>query len=128
MNSTVEQIRILIERINRAWQTGHTDQLRDLFHHEMVIVGPCFQPLCRGREACVESYREFVANATVHEYCASDLKIETWGSTAVGTYAWSMTYEKVGERSRETGTDQFVFGQEEERWLALWRYVHFDPA
>ena len=36
--------------------------------------------------------------------------------------------ERGGKRSRGTGPDQFVFGRENGKWLALWRYVHSESA
>jgi ketosteroid isomerase-like protein len=92
------------------------------------MVSPGFQEMLRGRVACVESYREFAANAKVHDYTESDLKIAVWGDTAVCTYAWSMTYQRDGEQSREAGTDQFVLSREGKKWLAVYRYIHFAPT
>jgi uncharacterized protein (TIGR02246 family) len=125
MNPDTEQIRTLVEDINKAWRLGRVDQLHEFFHPDMVIVGPGYQEACRGRFACVESYREFAANARVHEYTESDFKIGVWDETAVCTYAWIMTYERGGKQSRETGTDQFVFSRRSGRWVALWRYINF---
>ncbi len=128
MNSQSETIGRLIQDINKAWKSGRSDQLHDFFHADMVIVGPGFRELVRGRAACVESYREFAANAKVHDYTESDFKISMWGDTAVCSYAWSMTYERAGEQSRETGTDQFVFCRQGDTWLAVYRYIYFEPA
>jgi uncharacterized protein (TIGR02246 family) len=55
----------IVQRINRAWQDGDAESLIELFHHEVVVVHPRFEGRTRGREACVASYREFAANATV---------------------------------------------------------------
>jgi hypothetical protein len=81
---TVALIRRLVDQINCAWKSGHTDELRDLFHPEMVIVGPGFQLMCRGQEACVASYRDFIAGAAVREYSESQWTVEAWSGTAGG--------------------------------------------
>ena len=128
MNSHNKEIERLIRDINQAWKSGHAEQLHNFFHPDIVMAGPGFQELVRGRDACVESYREFAANAKVHEHIESDFKIGVWSDTAVCTYAWSMTYERAGEQSREKGTDQFVFGREGDKWLAVYRYIYFEPV
>jgi uncharacterized protein (TIGR02246 family) len=128
MNLHHEEIGRLIRHLNEAWKSGRTDQLNDLFHTDMVMVGPGFQELVRGRAACVESYREFAANAKVHDYTESDFKIGVWGDAAICTYSWSMTYERAGEQSRETGTDQFVLSRQADKWLIVYRYIYFEPT
>jgi hypothetical protein len=128
VNPYTQEIRNLVESINQAWKQGLTTQLREFFHPDIVIVGPGFQEIVRGQAACIESYREFSTNAKVHDYIESDFKIEVWDDTAVCTYAWTMTYERAGERSRETGTDQFVFSRQHGKWLVVWRYIYFEPA
>ena len=128
MNSHNEEIGRLIRDINLAWKSGRTDRLHNFFHPGMVMVGPGFQELVRGRDACVESYREFGANAKVYEFTESDFKIGVWGDTADCTYAWSMTYERAGRKSHEVGTDQFVFSRQGDKWLVVYRYIHFEPT
>jgi uncharacterized protein (TIGR02246 family) len=128
MNPDTEEIGRLVRNINEAWKQGRAEQLHDFFHRDIVMVGPGYQELLRGRAACVESYREFGANAKVHDHTESEMKINVWGGTAVCTYKWVMTYERAGERSRETGTDQFVFTREQGKWLAVYRYIYFEPA
>ena len=42
--------------------------LNQYFHEDMVIRGPDFQELCRGKAACVKSYQEFLVQATIKDY------------------------------------------------------------
>jgi len=125
---SAEEICQLVQRINQAWRTGHPEQLEEFFHPDMVITGPGYQVMGRGRTACIDSYRQFAATATIHEYSESNFKTEVWGDTAVCTYTWTIDYETAGRRSRETGTDQFVFGRQASQWLALWRCVNLGPV
>jgi ketosteroid isomerase-like protein len=117
-----------IERINDAWRTGRVDDLRALFDSDMVIVGPGYQVLARGADACVASYRDFLRASVVHEYRQSDVTIHQSGPVAVATFGWEMEYEQGGRRSRERGTDLFVLRQEGDGWRAVWRAVTFEPA
>jgi ketosteroid isomerase-like protein len=117
-----------LEWINESWRSGQMDRLADAIHPDMVIVGPGYQELARGRDACVASYRAFLSSAIVRAYRESDLTVRVWGNVAVATYAWEMDYEQGGRLHREKGTDLFVFERAGERWLAVWRAVTFSPV
>lgn len=118
----------VVARINDAWRTGRTDDLADYFHPDMVIVGPGFEVLARGADACVASYRDFLRVSVVHEYRESKLTVRETDGVAVATYSWEMDYEQTGKRSREAGTDLFVLRRHGESWRAVWRAVTFGAA
>jgi ketosteroid isomerase-like protein len=103
MNPDTEEIGRLVRNINEAWKQGRAEQLHDFFHRDIVMVGPGYQELLRGRAACVESYREFGANAKVHDHTESEMKINVWGGTAVCTYKWVMTYERAANAAARRG-------------------------
>lgn len=117
-----------IARINDAWRTGRVEDLRAVFDPGIVIVGPRYEVLARGADACIASYRDFLRASVVHHYRESAVSIHEAGPVAVATFAWEMEYEQGGRRSRETGTDLFVLRREGEAWQAVWRAVAFDPA
>lgn len=120
---TKEQIRRILKKINDAWVTGHPEALEDYFHQDMVIVRPGFGARGTGRRACVESYREFISHATIHQFKESDHHIDLWGDTAVVTYRFQLEYQMAGEEHRDSGVDLFVFTREKGRWLAVWRTI-----
>jgi hypothetical protein len=117
-----------IARINDAWRTGLVEDLRPLFDPGMVIVGPRYEVLARGADACIASYRDFFRASVVHQYWESAVAVHEAGPVAVATFAWAMEYEQGGRRSRETGTDLFVLRREGGAWQAVWRAVTFEPA
>src|SRR5262245_16489676 len=118
----------IVDAINAAWRTGRVDDLAAYFDPSAVIVGPGYQPLARGAEACVASYRDFLRASVVHDYRQSGLTVHQAGGVAVVTFGWEMEYEQGGRRSREAGTDLFVLRQAGDVWLAVWRAVTFAPA
>ncbi len=127
MDRTLQhEIQGVLSEINRAWLNGRIDDLNQLFHRDMVITGPDFLELCRGRAACVKSYRDFLAQAQIMEYRDSEPAIDDWGSVAVATSPWEMAYQLAGRRYRESGHDTFVFKKEEGRWQAVWRLMTVD--
>jgi ketosteroid isomerase-like protein len=116
-----EAIRRILKQINAAWRGGRTDELRQYFHENMVIVSPGFQVRGEGREACVASYQDFINQATVTEYKEGEATVDVWGDTAVATYPWQMAWQMGGQSSRESGHDVFIFIREAGKWLAVWR-------
>jgi ketosteroid isomerase-like protein len=123
-----EAVAAILRAITAAWRDGRADDLVPLFHERMVIAGSECEIHASGRAACVESYREFAANAAVTAYDESAPAIHVWGDTAVASYAWTMTWRRDGAPSAEAGTDQFVLGREQERWQVLHRLLLFAPA
>jgi ketosteroid isomerase-like protein len=125
------QVRLVLEKINEAWSKGNPEsipgKLSSSFHDAMVIRGPNFQELSRGRQACVQSYKDFLDQARVHQCKLSEPQIDVAGDTAVATHAWEMTYEQMGETYEESGHDLFVFTRANGKWLAAWRVMLPSP-
>lgn len=122
-----EQVRLLLQRINDAWLYGSAEEipqkLEDCFHDQMVIRGPDFQELGRGKAACAKSYQDFLNQAKVQNCKLAEPHIDIAGDTAVAAYAWEMTYELNGQTYTESGHDLFAFTRDQGRWRAVWRTV-----
>ncbi len=120
-----EEVRALVDRINGAWMTGRPEELRatltECFDDAIVIVGPHFHEVARGKDACIGSYEDFVARATLHQCRVSEPRIDVWGDTAVVTYAWEMTYEIDGEADHDAGQDAILLVRTPAGWRATWR-------
>ncbi|PYV06211.1 MAG: hypothetical protein DMG26_03720 [Acidobacteria bacterium] len=120
-----EEIRLLLNKINDAWLKGRPEDLPGVlsrcFHDDIVIKGPGFQAMGRGKEACVKSYAGFTRQARVRSCMLSEPEIDHFGDTAIATYSWEMTYELGGHEYHESGHDLFVLAGVEGRWQAVWR-------
>jgi hypothetical protein len=59
-----DEIRIVLKTINGAWLSGNPDAVQvaldSCFHPEMVIKGGDLATLAAGRDACVQSYLDFI--------------------------------------------------------------------
>lgn len=122
-----EEIRRLVTKINEAWLKGDQETLNDCFHESVVVYGPGFQEVGRGKQACVSSYEQFIRRATVRQFNASDPQIDVWPHAAVATFFWEIRYQMNGEDLHESGHDVFVFVREHDQWLAAWRTVLPSP-
>lgn len=122
MQSSAEtQIRSLLDEINAAWVKGPIESLNRLLHPEMVIVDPDIKLLAGGRDKCVQSYRDFLDQAVVHDFNESDHAVAVFGPAAVAGYRFEISYEMKGETLHEAGRDLFVFVLEDGEWRAVWR-------
>jgi len=123
-----EAVREAIRRLNSAWREDRSDVLRELYHPQAVVVQPGFGSRLQGRDACVSSYLEFAASATVHDYEESEHTVDIWGETAVATYRFRIDYELGGGRYEEVGRDLLVFVKEAGKWQVVWRTLTSESA
>ena len=121
-------IRSVLARIDAAWRRKQFSSLTDCFHPDAVIVGPGNAVFAQGREACAESYKEFATNASVLNYDERNHELRVWETTAVYTFAWSMTYQREHGPQTEAGTDEIVLTREEDQWMVVFRYIFFAPS
>lgn len=120
-----QQIRELIDRMNRAWMEGPIEDvpgaLGACFHPEMVIRGGDLEPHGKGRDACVQSYIDFLNSAIIHQVQLEEPSIDLAGDTAVAVYGWEMTYELEGRQYQEAGSDILMLARGDSGWLVTWR-------
>jgi hypothetical protein len=126
-SETAEQIAVrdVVSRINEAWSKlrgeALTAALSECFAEEMVIRGPGFVFLGKGRELAVKSYQDFVNQTEVKSLSLDTPEIDVAGDTATAQYKWTMTYVLKGQEYTEQGHDLFVFVRRYGNWLAVWR-------
>lgn len=115
------RIRDVIRGITAAWRGGRIDDLERFYRPDVVFVQPGLGGRLEGREACVESYRQFLAVATVHDYAEEEPVIDRFGEVAVGTTRFEIDYELDGARHRESGHDVLVLARDAYGWRVAWR-------
>ncbi|MBN1223985.1 MAG: nuclear transport factor 2 family protein [Candidatus Aminicenantes bacterium] len=113
----------ILKGINDAWINGHTEDLAEFFHEDIVVTGPGFRGGGTGRKACVASYEEFINIADIKDVKESELSINVWNDTAVAHYKFEIDYEIAGKDYHDSGYDLFVFARNEGKWLAVWRTI-----
>jgi hypothetical protein len=125
-------IRDLLSRINDAWikQRGEamTAALNECFAEDVVMRGPGFAFLGKGRDLVVQSYRDFVSQAEVKSLSLDEPEIDISGETATAQYKWTMTYAIGGQEYTEHGRDVFVVARRNKKWLAVWRAMLVDAG
>jgi ketosteroid isomerase-like protein len=119
------EIRDVLARINGAWSKlrgeAMTAALNECFADEIVMRGPGFVFLGKGRDVAVASYQDFVSQAEVKDFLLDEPQVDVAGDTATAQYKWTMTYILNGQEYTERGHDLFVFARKDRKWLAVWR-------
>ena len=117
----VEHVRSLIGRINQAWLDGRVDDLAPMLHPDIVMVFPGFGGRVQGREELLGGFRDFCQNARTLEFTEQHQQIDVVGDAAVATFIFEMLYEREGRRYQSSGRDLWVFHNQDNRWIAIWR-------
>ena len=120
-----EEIRAVIARMNHAWLEGTIEDLPaalgECFHPAMVIRGGDLQAHGVGKEACIQSYLDFLETAAIHRCVIESPEIDVAADSAMAIYGWEMTYETEGQTYTESGSDILALARCEGRWLITWR-------
>ena len=87
---------------------------------------PGFAGRVEGRDALVDSYREFMDRSTLVHYEEDPPAIDIFGDTAIATFHWSMQWVTQDVENRPAGSDAFVLRRvgppaAANRWIAVWR-------
>jgi uncharacterized protein (TIGR02246 family) len=114
-------VQALISAANRAWREKRLRDLARMLHPDVVFLGPQLQMLAEGRDACLRSYSDFIAEAKVHRFEEKPAVVHVTGATAVATYEWSIAYSLGGARYEETGREALVCTLSNSGWQIVWR-------
>jgi hypothetical protein len=124
----VAQVQEVVSRLSVAWQSRSYSELSGYLDDDVVIVAPGFQGRVEGRNACVESYREFMERVTIERYEQAEPVIDVWEGTAVATYRWEMAWTSGGVSNRDIGHDILVLHRRapadaDVAWRVVWRAI-----
>lgn len=115
------QVLEVLAEVTRAWRERDFDALPALFAPDMVMALPGLSGYLEGREACIESFRDFTAAASVDRYAESAHRVDVSGDTAVASYRWEMAWTRGGHAHAAAGHDLFALRREGDHWLVTWR-------
>ncbi|MBD3165929.1 DUF4440 domain-containing protein [bacterium] len=121
MQDTQQSITSTVKALNHAWTNDDWEALCDICHPDMAIEDLKGGKRLDGRDACVDSYRQFVESAELHSFHQGDVNVSAIGTTAIAHYTFAIDYSMKGTRYQELGRDLFVFTQKDGKWLAIWR-------
>ena len=121
MSSPANEVLATLRQINDAWVEGRADDLRKLFHPDIVMQYPGFTGAAEGADALLEGFEDFIKWARIISFDTFDWHAHAAGNTGVAGFVYEMVYERDGQSYRASGRDLWAFTHEGERWLAVWR-------
>jgi len=127
-SSDEDEIRRVIRRINELWLSKKYDEIGELISEDAVIVPPGFTKRVRGREAYIQSYRDYDQAATTKELSPGEPQIDIMGDVAVAVCPFFIIYELESKTYREKGHDMLVLFRTEGNWRIVWRTMQTESA
>ena len=116
-----EIVKQLVRDMNAAWIEGRVEELGRFFAPDVVFVAPDGNNRITGREAAVESFRQYTEQAVTHRFDEVDLQVDVTGAIAVASLRFNVRYEFAGAMYEETGRDILVLASPETGWHIAWR-------
>ena len=121
MNEDKIAVHNIMRKINSSWRSGSPENMRIYLDPEIMIKIPGNSGEIIGREALIDSFKEFWTNAQVLEYSESDEYISIIGDRAVVAFKFGMIYQRENYRDKSSGRDIWIFEKKNGNWLAVWR-------
>lgn len=115
------EIESLVERLNDSWLNDKLENMDMFFHKQVVMLQPGTNKKVIGREALIDSYREFVESSEVSDFRTKDLAIDVFEDTAVVFYTFRIKYRVETTNYDEEGSEILILHRHNERWLIVWR-------
>jgi ketosteroid isomerase-like protein len=115
------EIESFVERLNDSWLNDKLENMDMFFHKQVVMLQPGTNKKVIGREAMIDSYREFVESSEVSDFRTKDLAIDVFEDTAVVFYTFRIKYRVETTNYDEDGSETLVLHRHNDRWLIVWR-------
>ena len=111
----------VIKQINEFWLNKQYDEIGELLSEQVVTAPPGFERRIEGRDAYVQSYRDYDQSAQTQEFSPGEPEIDIIENTAVAVCPFYVVYELDGKTYSENGRDILVFSRSSGNWLVVWR-------
>lgn len=96
-----DQITGVIKSLGLAWRESQFDCLEPLSATGVVFQDSKGDRLLEGKEACIQSYRDFMGIAKVLDYKEEEPGIIPFAGFVMATYGWQIDYEINGSNSHD---------------------------
>ncbi|MFN7972392.1 MAG: nuclear transport factor 2 family protein [Acidobacteriota bacterium] len=120
MNSADDVART-IRDLNACWLDGRVDELHRYFHPDVVMAPPPPARRRVGRDAMIQSFRDYLAAARTHAFEETGIDVDVFGGVAVATLHFRVRYELDGTVHDERGVDVSVLVPHDGAWVVAWR-------
>ncbi len=117
-----------ITSVNQAWQGADYATLGACYHPDAVLLPPDLGPVITGRDAIVDTYREFDTSVDLLDFQVRNITTHNYGTTAVVHMDFAVDYRFKGQPGEQTsrafsdeGQEIYVINAEGPEPLIVWR-------
>jgi ketosteroid isomerase-like protein len=115
-----DEVSRTLSSINEAWLEGRPRDLERYLDANVVMLLPDGTRV-KGSNPLVQSFVDMCENARVEGFEENDRQVDVFGDAAVASFAFTLVYERDGEKYRSTGRDFWVFSRGGGGWQAVYR-------
>lgn len=124
-----DDVRQFIVNLQECWQAGEVDRIADFYHPGVVLLPPDLGAAIRGRDAVVDSYRQFLSAATLERFDITalevfDFDIAGGNAPCMVHLGFEIAYELTGERYVDKGLEVYAVADDGGRPCIVWRTQH----
>ncbi|MBV8211610.1 MAG: nuclear transport factor 2 family protein [Verrucomicrobia bacterium] len=116
-----DQIISVIKLQSLAWREKQFDRLEPLFAETVVFQDSEGHHLAEGKQACIQSYRDFTGIAKVLAYDEEEPDLVLFAGFVMASYGWRIDYEMNGADFHDEGRDWLALERQAEAWRINWR-------
>ena len=122
-----DQIIGVIKMLSLAWREKQFDCLDPLFAETVVFQDLAGHRLAEGKQACIESFRDFMGIAKVVAYDEEEPDLIPFAGFVLANYGWRIDYEMNGANFHDEGRDWLALEKQNGAWRISWRLSHTLP-
>jgi ketosteroid isomerase-like protein len=116
-----EKIEKNIANFNKAWTQGKIEDILPLLHKDAIFLAPDLKTEISGRDACLQTIKDYVNNAKTNAFNVANNTIHFWQHTAVVSIEYFIEYEMNNKIYKESGKEFWTMINESGEWQIVWR-------
>jgi len=116
-----QRIETFINDFNKSWTQGEFESMTSLLHDKVIFVSPDLKTEIRGLNACLQTIKDYSANAKTKTFEVRNKKIHIWDETAMITLGYYVEYEMKNQSYKENGTEFWTLNKQNGNWKLVWR-------
>jgi ketosteroid isomerase-like protein len=118
----------VVNKINESWLAKNYNGIGSCLDDNVIMAAPGSTNRIKGREAYVQSYRDYDTVAKTLQFNIEEPQIDIIGDTAVTICPFDVTYELKGKIYHERGSDILILVRKNSDWRVVWRTMQSEPA
>lgn len=116
-----EDIENFIIDFNQAWTQGKSEDILPLLHQDAIFLAPDLKTEISGKDACLQTIKDYVNNAKTKSFNVTNTKIHIWENTAIVSIDYHVKYEMKNKIHQEASKELWTMSNASGKWQLVWR-------